>query len=95
MEEVTISILSQNGINKNTSNHIEEIIREAPDIYIEFTQEDNRSDPDNTILDNNFIKNNYQIMNMKQSSRPLTITGGYNIVSKIFKKKTQHHNYRR
>lgn len=87
MEEVTISILSQNGINKNTSNHIEEIIREAPDIYIEFTQEDNRSDPDNTILDNNFIKNNYQIMNMKQSSRPLTITGGYNIVSKIFKKK--------
>ena len=86
MEEVTISILSQNGINKNTSNHIEEIISKEPDIYIEFTQEDNRSDPDNTILDNNFIEN-YKLLNMKQSSRTLTITGGYNIVSKIFKKK--------
>ena len=86
MEEVKISILSQNGINKNTSNHIEEISKEEPDIYIEFTQEDNRSDPDNTILDNNFIKK-YKRINMEQSSRTLTITGGYNIVSKIFKKK--------
>ena len=86
MEEVSISILSQNGINKNTSNHIEAIILKKPDIYIEFTQEDNRSDHDNTILDNDFIKKNCKIINMEQSSRPLTITGGYNIVSKIFKK---------
>jgi len=86
MEEVSISILSQNGINNNTSNHIEAIILKKPDIYIEFTQEDNRSDHNNnnTILDNNFIEKNYQIINMEQSSRPLTITGGYNIVSKIF-----------
>lgn len=86
MGEVTISILSQNGINKNTSNHIEKIISKEPDIYIEFTQEDNRRDHHNTILNNEFIKNKYKLMNMEQSSRRFTFTGGYNIVSKIFKK---------
>jgi len=85
MNKFKVAILTQNGINNNKGNKLEDIVETEPDIYVEFTQEDKRYFKNNPIIENEFIENYTQIAE-NQSARPTTFTFGYNIVSKIFLK---------